>query len=766
MLFFAHIVSFGNFLALLVYVACLMMVYPMSSVGPLGAGLISALSLYVFISQRSYARFIVHHRPELTADQSAFTPLFGRLDIRLVPRLMIAVNLLFIAVAALLPYFYRQDYDRFIIALNGHLSLQMYGYFPHPLCYWLIGGFAFQLLIILTNILFNLACILDRWPRQTGVASPLRIFVRALGGMLLLPLLLVGYSYVSSLYRAVTWPQFETATLYDGQDVELAPPPGYIRIEPDHPALQKFISSQVSNVYNRDSSLVAIFAADKRSYKKIIKNLENGCYDYNCLSGLAWVQQTHSDRRYTMDPAIPLAVALWWPSGSGLVNRQYKIISPAFYLDTTGHVSQYYGSDVVHSGLIVNGKVVVSERLLTVKSYYGQKGGMAETQRRRLMDVNRQWLEAVSGWSPPLDLGQESELAEGIHPRFLESFTQDLLETWYAGKFPKVTALAYNGRSVLLVGRETGDIEVWDMQRENAVRFIPRAHRQRVTSLSFSPDGNTFFSSSAGRDGVKVWNGQTGGLLHSITDLRDSDLRHMTPGSLGPAIAVDDDALYLVTDISEILFFDSRTKILYPQTRPEQETIEKYRGLPGDPGKDPPAVRPNRRLSEAVYSMAVDRERGLVAVGTNSGSIHLYQYNFTDEIPGLELVNSFKPDRDGSKALALNFSTEEGTLYSVDRTGKIDEWSVPGLLKIKSIPLDWSNVTAAEFLPESDLLALAGNASPKGERTTKYRIALINLSSGHSIIRPAITDSAQLEFIPALNQLIAVHGCVVTAIDY
>lgn len=88
-----------------------------------------------------------------------------------------------------------------------------------------------------------------------------------------------------------------------------------------------------------------------------------------------------------------------------------------------------------------------------------------------------------------------------VHKDFLQNLTQSQKTDGTRSRV--VTSLVYSEKEkVLLVGHESGSIEIWDATKAKSVREI-KAHDYRANLLSFSADGRAFFSSSYFEDNTK-----------------------------------------------------------------------------------------------------------------------------------------------------------------------------------------------------------------------------------------------------------------------
>ena len=311
-----------------------------------------------------------------------------------------------------------------------------------------------------------------------------------------------------------------------------------------------------------------------------------------------------------------------------------------------------------------------------------------------------------------------------IHPKFLENFKTDIKKT--SARFEGVTSLTYSDKSgYLLIGRESGDIEIWDTKAENSKQIISGAHENRVSTLQFTIDGKYFFSASPFLDAIKLWDVQTNALLHTVPEFR------------GPMTHTPIDDIYLLAETSSVYFFDAKNKHLI-----------------------------DRRFntSGGVTSFAIDKKTNFIAVGTASGSIDLFEMLMIDQIPSLKKIKRIKPYAVGEWVIALHFSPDSKSLYSVSRSGEIDEWSIPSFKKIRTLNSNAAWLSNAKFFLDGKFLALVGDSDGGGVSGNSF-VEIITLSSGASVMKKMTTNYAQIEYIPPLNQLMAISVRSVIMID-
>lgn len=315
-----------------------------------------------------------------------------------------------------------------------------------------------------------------------------------------------------------------------------------------------------------------------------------------------------------------------------------------------------------------------------------------------------------------------------LHSDFMNHFVNDIRETQKEQTFESaVASLTYDDNAKrLIVGRESGDLEIWDMTK-NLKQTIPKAHSVRADRVWLTADGKAFFSSSSILMELKLWDAQTYELLYAL------------PNFLGPVVRTQVDHLYLVVGTSNIQFFDIQQKKLY---------------------------RRRFGTSGSVVSMAVDGRTGFVATGTSSGTIDLFEIVFVETTPTLVKINEIEPyTEDGDWVIAVHFSPDAKHLYSVSRYGAVDEWSVPEFEKKRSLRTHKSHVYEAKFLPKKELVALVSETTTTTLTGGDDFFELLPLSSGKSVVRPLPVNFGVIVFIPPLGKAVAVSGRSVRTID-
>ena len=282
----------------------------------------------------------------------------------------------------------------------------------------------------------------------------------------------------------------------------------------------------------------------------------------------------------------------------------------------------------------------------------------------------------------------------------------------------QVVSLAYHERSKhLIVGYESGNIDIWDAKEARSKHEV-KAHEYRANWISFTSDGSKFFSNSYFEPSTKLWSAKTGELFVTIPDTR------------GPVCATPDDDIYLIgtSHSSTTRFFDLARQTLLPD---EYES------------------------SGVVETMAMDKASGRIAIGTASGTIEVWKFGRVDGKPILEWVAGAKPYATGNWVVGLLFSPGGDSLYSVARSGAVDEWTSVTMTKRRSIQTTLGAIHSSAFLPDKSLVVLAGASDKQGFRAGA--VELISLSTGKSTQYRSTTNFPVAAFLPDLSSLIMTH---------
>ena len=315
------------------------------------------------------------------------------------------------------------------------------------------------------------------------------------------------------------------------------------------------------------------------------------------------------------------------------------------------------------------------------------------------------------------------------YPGFVEKFAADHRALCRRqGSWASMThSLAYDEKHQrLIVGRESGQIDIWDLNTSSKRATVPAKGQFRAGKLSFDADGRRFFGHlSSANQSVHMWDAATGQQLHTA------------PGYEGGVFYTGIKDLYLMHTLYDLYFFEPDLS---------RETL---------------VSRTPARWAAAV---AVDEKNAVAAVNMG-GFLGLYRISGEGEWPALEKAGESVPFEWGGRDGIAFFDPEGKNLYVVlTRPGRLVQWSVPGLKKINSWPLGFEIVTQAKVSPDKKLLALTGLPDPR-RADGGHVAALLKLGSGRGLAEPMNSNVVALEFVPDLNVLLAVHGCSVTAFE-
>lgn len=316
--------------------------------------------------------------------------------------------------------------------------------------------------------------------------------------------------------------------------------------------------------------------------------------------------------------------------------------------------------------------------------------------------------------TPSLDYScRISACSSQFHKDFLRNFINNSKKS--TGSFADlVVSLTHNEKQqYLVVGHESGNIDIWDTRHSQSKRQI-KAHDYRANLISFTADGNSFFSNSYFEESTKLWSAATGELLFTI------------PKTRGPVCATPDSNLYLIatSESSEVQFFDLARKTLLP---------EAY------------------LISGVVHTMAMDKASEQIAIGTASGTIEVWKFLRAGHKSSLQNTAEAKPYATGNWVVGLQFSSDGKHLYSVAQSGVIDEWDSATLTKHRSFPAT-IHVHSATFLKNNSLVALAGAVDNQGKLLGF--VELVSLSTGPTAKYQANYNFPVIEYLPSLSSLI------------
>lgn len=303
-----------------------------------------------------------------------------------------------------------------------------------------------------------------------------------------------------------------------------------------------------------------------------------------------------------------------------------------------------------------------------------------------------------------------------IHEAFVRNLVNDRMSN--DGSFENhVVSLVYDDKGkYLAVGHESGNIDILDATEARSIHRI-KAHGYRANRITFATDGRSVFSNSDFEETTNLWSVKTGELLYSI------------PHTRGPVCATADNRFYLVGASSQIRLFDIKRKLLLPA---------KFES------------------SGVILTMVADLSSRQIAVGTASGSIEIWRLLKSGGKPVLQKILNTKPYATGDWVIGLQFSPDGEKLYSVARSGLVDEWSVRSLEKNRAITTTLKHIHSVAFLRGKGLLALGGTEDKAGIKGAA--VELVSLVEGTSMIRRSDTNLPVVEFLPSIGVLLAAQS--------
>ena len=303
---------------------------------------------------------------------------------------------------------------------------------------------------------------------------------------------------------------------------------------------------------------------------------------------------------------------------------------------------------------------------------------------------------------------------------FLQNFTKDNQAAAGSASSP-VVSMRYGKEGFLVIGRESGAIDVWETAKSQPKREI-KAHGYPANSITFTSAGDAFFSSSYFENSTKLWSIKTGEQLFLV--------RRMN----GPVGTTPNENIYVIANGDYLSLFDYKKKSLLTEKYP---------------------------CGGIVKVIAADVTSGRIAVGTESGIIEVWQYLENKGLPTLKKVSSAKSYQYGDWVVGLQFSSSGSSLYSVARFGSIDEWASGTLEKMRSVPTILKYVYSTAFFRDRDFLALAGTVEKLG--TGPGSVEVISLATGESSKYPVSTNLAVVEFFPPMFSFIAAQNKLTSA---
>jgi len=303
-----------------------------------------------------------------------------------------------------------------------------------------------------------------------------------------------------------------------------------------------------------------------------------------------------------------------------------------------------------------------------------------------------------------------------VHKRFVQNFSKERQET--DGSFSSLIAsLKYNEKKQFLaVGLESGQIEIWDINKSHSkIEF--KAHEYPANMLSFTSDGAILFSGSKFEQSAKLWNVKTGELIQTIRKMK------------GPVSTTPDKDIYVVANGDYVSLYNLSRGIIYP---------EKYAS------------------GGLITVMASDDSSGLVAIGSESGTIEVWRYTKNKGNKALVKVSSARPYSNGDWVVGLQFSPRGKSLYSIARFGSFSEWDPVTFEEKKSVPTVLKHIYSTSFYRDKNILALAGTEEKPGLGSASVEV--ISLDTNESTVYRLNISLAMVEILPPLSSFIASQG--------
>jgi WD40 repeat protein len=336
--------------------------------------------------------------------------------------------------------------------------------------------------------------------------------------------------------------------------------------------------------------------------------------------------------------------------------------------------------------------------------------------------LNKRFLEKPTASEQSADTVARGP-ASRIHSEFIQN-----LNNWMSNSqsTDSISSMAYDPKNhFLLVGRESGAVDIWDGKQANARREI-EAHKMRASQLSFSSDGRTFFSNSYFEDVTHVWDAASGSLVHTIESSR------------GPVVETSDPNLFVVASSSGLRIFNLAAKEVLP---------DRY-----------------RQVGDVVTAFAYDVPTDQLAIGTASGGVEIWKL-LKDAAPTLERIAVTRPYAMGNWVKAVQFFDSGRSVYSLPQRGNLDEWSVPRLEPLRSRAISLGFVASSVFIPEKGRLAMVGFRKGDNDASSNL-LATFNLSDGgESLVDLKESGSGVIVYLPSLSTIIAGKRTAISVID-
>ena len=325
-------------------------------------------------------------------------------------------------------------------------------------------------------------------------------------------------------------------------------------------------------------------------------------------------------------------------------------------------------------------------------------------------------------------ISRYAEFSKKIHFGVFNSYSQSSGQLRGFARY--VSSVRYDDiNKKLFIGRETGQIDVWDMTKENA-KLSVKGTQLRPQSIYLTKN-NEFFSSSSIDRSVKLWSATSGDLICAL------------PGFHGPVVET-----YSKGWFAKSLFVVAKTSDLYIFYRQDCQLDSQKTKTDG-----------------GVQSLGTSGK--LIAVGNSTGVIELFEIQERDKKYFLERVAKAEMSSHMSPkdwVMGVHFSSDGRFLYAVSREGSVEEYEVPSLQSKRVISSALNAVFSTQFLPEENILALSGNLNKGGFGSGSVQI--LSLISGASILESSTVTTPQIDFVPSLKKLLLVENRSTKLLDF
>ena len=357
--------------------------------------------------------------------------------------------------------------------------------------------------------------------------------------------------------------------------------------------------------------------------------------------------------------------------------------------------------------------------LLSVLRSYSTDSPACVARRTAVKKLEFTGGPAPSGQSE--DMGTRAH-ASRIDPQFIRNLNKQLSSI--KGR-DSVSTMAFDAQNdFLLVGRESGAIDIWNGRQANA-RTEVKAPAAPLR-LTFSSDGRVFFSSYHAHDATHVWDTASGSIIHTIERSR------------GPVVQTSDPNLFVLGAASGLRIFDLTRRELLPGTF--------------------------RQVGDVVTAMAYDAPTNQLGIGTASGGVEVWKLT-KSPTPALTRVAAAVPYAIGNWVLGVQFFNEGRSLYSVPQRGNLDEWSTETLERLRSRDVSLGFVGATIFIPEEGRLAIVGFR--KGDtRGFDNFLEILNLESGsRNLIDLKEKGSGSIVYLPSVSTIVSGNRATISVVD-